>query len=128
MRNLLGVLVSLGLVGCATNRWREYDESSFVLVMEPSDEAVLRHVELLDEWAADERDPMPPGLFIELGYWLAKLGRSSEAAAAFDKELARYPQAATYIAVLTPLIVDPGEERESGEEDANEGPAPEQRR
>jgi len=101
---LLSALLALG--SCASSdRWNAYDLSSYDVVMEPSDEEYAEHIELLEAWAADERQPIPPGLYTELGYWLAKVGRNAEARAAFEKELARYPYAEKYLATLTTLVL-----------------------
>jgi len=101
---LLHLPVLLLLCSCASNRWDAYDNSSYDVVMEPSDKEYLEHIELLEAWGADERQPMPPGLYMELGFWLAKVGRNEEAELAFAQEVARYPYVQEYLATLTSLV------------------------
>jgi hypothetical protein len=100
------IAVLLSLASCATNRWDGYDSSGYDVVMEPSDAETAKHIEFLEAWSADEGDPIPPGLSVELGYWLAKVGRNDEAQAAFEREIARYPYAQKYVAVLQGLIFE----------------------
>ena len=93
------------LCSCVHDRWDSYDESSYDVVMEPTVEEFDEHIELLEAWASDESKSMPPGLYIELGYWLTKVGRHAEAREAFDHELANYPYAEKYITALTALVL-----------------------
>lgn len=103
MKRLLAI--ALLATSCVTNRWNDYDASSQNVVMDPTEESYAAHIELLEAWAADTEQPMPPGLYAELAYWLAKVGRYPEAEAAFQKELAAYPQAAPFVAALRALVI-----------------------
>ncbi len=102
---LAALLVSPLVSSCASNRWHDYDSSSQNVVMEPTAENYGEHIALLETWAADPEQPMPPGLYAELAYWLAKVGRFPEAEAALQKELALYPQAAKFVAALRALVI-----------------------
>lgn len=112
-------LPALLLLGsCASSRWDAYDSSSYDVVMEPSQEEFDEHIALLEEWANDESKVMPPGLYIELGYWLAKVGRTAEAREAFDHELANYPYAEKYLTALMALVLASTESEGAEPEDA----------
>lgn len=99
------LLVALLASSCVSNRWNDYDASSQNVVMDPTEESYAEHIALLETWAADAEHPMPPGLYAELAYWLAKVGRYPEAEAALQKELAAYPQAAPFVAALRVLVI-----------------------
>lgn len=101
----LVLLVALLASSCATDRWNDYDSSSQNVVMDPTEQRYNEHIALLEMWAADSEQPMPPGLYAELAYWLAKVGRYPEAEAALQKELAAYPQAQQFVAALRALVI-----------------------
>ena len=107
----LGAL--LLLAACTGSRWDAYDASSYDVVMEPSEEEYLEHIDLLQAWSQDEENPLPPGLYMELGYWLAKVERYDEARAAFEEEIRRYPYVEKYLAVLSSVVLEPREEEGS---------------
>jgi len=107
------------LTSCASSRWDAYDASSYEVVMEPSDDGYAEHIRLLEDWSADRKEPLPAGLYIELGYWLAKVGRYDEARAAFEKELARYPYVEKYLATLSALVLATTATEETEQEGAD---------
>lgn len=104
----LALLLALGCVSCVSDRWGDYDSSSQTVVMDPTEANYAEHIELLETWAADAEHPMPPGLYAELAYWLAKVGRYPEAEAALQKELAAYPQAELFVKALRALVIPAG--------------------
>ncbi|HVS19774.1 MAG TPA: DUF4810 domain-containing protein [Planctomycetota bacterium] len=104
MRRLV-LLIALLASSCISNRWHDFDTSSQNVVMDPTEQRYNEHIELLESWAADGEQPMPPGLYAELAYWLAKVGRFPEAEAALQKELAAYPQAQQFVAALRALVI-----------------------
>ena len=120
MKTICACLLAL-LCSCVTSRWDPYDDSSYDVVMEPSVTETEEHIQLLEAWALDTQHPMPPGLYAELGYWLAKVGRYDSASAAFEKEIERYPYADKYLQVLRELLL--GVSTPDNQESTQEEPA-----
>jgi len=124
MKQLL-LSIALLVASCTSNRWHDYDTSSQDVVMDPTEESYAEHIELLESWAADSDQPMPPGLYAELAYWLAKVGRYPEAEAALQKELALYPQAEKFLTALRAMVIpaEPAQTVAPGEPAPAEAPA-----
>jgi len=96
----------------ATSPWQTYDETSYAETMDPSEEVLAKHIAALEVWVEGPAEAVPPGIYTELGYWLAKVGRTEEARVLFEREIARYPYAQKYVQLLMSVVL-PTEPAES---------------
>jgi hypothetical protein len=102
LQALLGCLLA---AGCASH-WDGYDNSLYAVTMEPGPEAYQAHVDLLRDWAG-EGEELPPGLAAELGFYLALTGHPDEARLWFDREVARFPEAAAFVEAMRAIALPP---------------------
>ena len=108
-------LTQLGLIflscSCADMRYTRYDESQFALAMNPEEEQVREHLEILEAWS-DDAD-VPPGILAEYAYYLASMGRADEARQFFRASIERHPEQAKFIQALMNWVM-PGEAAREG--------------
>lgn len=105
MRGLGLLLPCACLAACQATPWQTYDETSYAAVMDPSEEVLGKHIAVLEGWASGPADDVPPGIYAELAYWLAKVGRTEEARVMFEREIERYPYAEKYVRMLQALVL-----------------------
>jgi hypothetical protein len=118
MSRLALLFASLCLCACTTpSKWQTYDQTSYSAVMTPSDAVLEKHLAALESWTTGPAADVPPGIYAELGYWLAKVGRTEEARVMFEREMERYPYAQKYVRMLMDLVLSTtGGEKKSGAE------------
>jgi len=106
MRRFALLLATTCLCACAaTSPWQTYDETSYAAVMDSSDEVLAKHIAALEGWVAGPAEAVPPGIYTELAYWLAKVGRTAEARVLFQREIERYPYAQKYVQMLMSVVL-----------------------
>lgn len=115
MNPAIPIALALFACSCANQKWARYDSSQFSVIMEPTEESVTSHVELLSSWS-ESKDGLPPGVSLELAYYLALLGQTEEAEAVFSKEVAAHPNVAKFAAALQRISMpDPSSDQEQEE-------------
>jgi hypothetical protein len=100
MKTLVGGLLGLLLLaGCAPQQqmyyWGDYSESLYSLKKNPSEESMAKHVETLEAIIQNSQEldkRVPPGIYGELGYYMARQGKAKKAENYFLKEEEVYPE------------------------------------
>ena len=100
MKTLVGGLLGLLLLaGCAPQQqmyyWGDYSESLYSLKKNPSEESMAKHVGTLEAIIQNSQEldkRVPPGIYGELGYYLARQGNPKKAEKYFLKEEEVYPE------------------------------------
>lgn len=95
---ILSLMVVLFLAACAPPTlyyWDDYSVTLYELKSEPSDEHLAEHIETLQTIIAKSKEKnmrVAPGICGELGFWLAKSGKTKEAITYFEVEKQTYPE------------------------------------
>lgn len=94
----------LGLTGCETQGslfyWGEYEKLLHQMYVKPGATDPVAQVDILnrDLQKAEAKDLKPaPGVYAHLGYMYAAMGDVSNAEAAFNAEIALYPESAVLL-------------------------------
>ena len=104
-KRLTAIAIVISLSGCAAKtiyHWGDYSNSLYTYKKEPSDKNLVRHqTELLNiiEVARKKNRKVPPGIHFELGLYLAKAGKNSEAMTHFNQEQKLFPEANKYVEI-----------------------------
>ncbi|WP_394130173.1 DUF4810 domain-containing protein [Shewanella maritima] len=102
----LGVFSAILLIsGCATVTesgyyWGGYSETYYDYIKTPSDKTLDRHIEELYEIVEFSKKnglKVPPGIYAELGYILAKQGKQQESFNYYQQETQLYPESKPFI-------------------------------
>ena len=107
MKNLtyfVAIAVAGGLFfGCAAPSmyyWDKYSSSLYAYKKNPTDSTLAKYkkslINIIEE-SPKKNLRVPPGVYCEYGYLLAKEGNSIEAVKYFDLEKSTYPEAAYFI-------------------------------
>jgi hypothetical protein len=100
------LLVSVLCAGCAES-WTVYEDSLYESLRVPGKESYASHAELLGR-IVEEREQAgrkpPPGVFAEYGMYLARTGRTQDAARYFRAEKEAYPESATFVSAMERAI------------------------
>ncbi len=92
--------------GCAES-WTMYEDSLYESLRVPGKESYSRHAELLGKIVEERqragRKP-PPGVLAEYGLYLARTGRTQDAARYFRAEKEAYPESAAFVTAMERTI------------------------
>lgn len=103
---ILALIISLGVLqGCATVTdagyyWGGYSGTLYKYTKDPNETTLANHVEELQKIIAVSREKslrVPPGIYAELGYIMARKGNDVEAAAQYENEMALYPESRIFL-------------------------------
>lgn len=90
---------SVLIAGCAAPRtmyyWDDYSSTLYALESDPSAEHLNEHIVSLQNIVSQSEEKnmrVAPGIYAELGYWLAKAGRGSESVPFYKMEAQVYPE------------------------------------
>lgn len=75
--------------------WDDYSDTLYALKNEPNEAHLSEHIESLQsiiKESGEKNKRVPPGIYAELGYWLAKAGRGKESVVFFQLEMQTYPE------------------------------------
>ena len=106
MKKIITLVVPLLLLGgCASHQHNtfclmEYHQSLYDYRKESSDENAQKHVEVLEhiiQHAKESGLKVPPGIYLEKGYFHQLLGNEQQAETDYQEEVTRYPEAKTFI-------------------------------
>lgn len=106
MKKLITLLVPLVLLGgCATHQHntfclQDYHHSLYAYRKESTDENAQKHIEVLEKiilHANENGLKVPPGVYLEKGYFYQTLGNEQLAITDYQEEASRYPEAETFI-------------------------------
>lgn len=110
MKTIILTLVSIGLIGisCAIQKktlyyWGDYSKTLYALKKTPNDEHLTRHKKALQEIigkSAEKKLKVPPGVYAEYGFILAREGDSKGAEKYFKLEAETYPEATPFMEKL----------------------------
>lgn len=106
---LLFVTLLLGF-GCAKKglyQWQGYSSSLYTYKKNLDDKSYAGHKKVLEkiiEECGKHDNRVPPGIYCEYGYMLAKEGKSKEALTYFDQEEKTYPESAVMINALKNMV------------------------
>lgn len=104
---LLFVVLMSGCVSQQRIEWCNYSQTYYAMVKEPSPETIKEHqeelVHIIDN-AEESNKPVPPGIFAEYGYMLAKEGYAKQAVVNYEREVAAYPESEQFVAVLMRMV------------------------
>ncbi|WP_329904535.1 DUF4810 domain-containing protein [Porphyromonas pogonae] len=94
----------LGLWGCGTGRelysWYNYENASYAFSKKHTekDEAeLIKAYEKIIDNQSGMRQTVPPGVYAEYGYLLAKSGKVTEGVDLMQKEIDTYPESRVFI-------------------------------
>lgn len=108
------------LVGCVHQQemyyWGDYSKSLYQLKKDPSDEIFSKHVSTLEDIirVSDEKNlRVPPGIYGEAGFLMARQGKNSEAIKYFEMEKQLYPESSQLMDRLIAQVgpVEKGDEK-----------------
>jgi len=103
---VLGLIISLGMLqGCAAVTeagyyWGGYSGTLYKYTKDPNEATLANHVEELEkiiEVSQQKSLRVPPGIYAELGYILARQGNEAGAAAQFEREMTLYPESRVFL-------------------------------
>lgn len=106
MKKILVLFLPLFLLGgCAAHQHNTfclegYHQSLYDYRKESTDENAQKHLEVLEriiQHAGESGLKVPPGIYLEKGYFHQLLGNSQQAEADYQEEMARYPESETFI-------------------------------
>jgi len=104
---LIFILVSLMLISCTQKKglfyWGDYSNTLYDYKKTPNDENLVKHKEAIEdiiEVSNDKNKKVPPGVYCEYGYLLAKEGNTPEAIKYFELEANTYPESASFMKKL----------------------------
>ncbi|SHI83426.1 DUF4810 domain-containing protein [Halodesulfovibrio aestuarii] len=118
MRKLLVCccLLLVGLVsGCVHQQrieWCNYSQTYYAMLKEPTPVLIKEHqdelLHIIDN-AETKNKPVPPGVFAEYGYMLAKEGKTKQAVAYYEREVAAYPESEQFVSMLVRMATPDGD-------------------
>lgn len=98
------ILVALLLASCTPTKtlysWSDYDRRSYDYVKEDNEknlDELLESYEKMINKQSGLRQVPPPGICADYGFLLIKKGKKTEGIAMMKKEIALYPESATFI-------------------------------
>ena len=106
MKKLMILLAPLlFLEGCASHQHDtfcllNYHESLYSYRKESTNENAQKHIEVLEriiQHANESGLQVPPGIYLEKGYFYQVLGNEQSAITDYQEEMARYPESETFI-------------------------------
>lgn len=106
MKRLIPLLIPLMMLGaCAPHQHKtfclpDYHQSLYAYRKESTDEKAQQHINILEkiiQHANESGLKVPPGIYLEKGYFHQILGNEQQAVADYQEEMARYPEAETFI-------------------------------
>jgi hypothetical protein len=83
--------------------WGNYSDTLYEYKKTPNDDNLIKHKEAIRdiiEKSKEKNMKVPPGIYCEYGYLLAKEGMKVEAKKYFELELNTYPESASLIKKL----------------------------
>lgn len=98
------LLIALCCTGCTTQKtlysWSDYEKRSYSYVKDDTeknlDELLAAYEEMINQQTGLRQTP-PPGVCADYGYLLVKKGKTAEGIQLMKKEIALYPESATFI-------------------------------
>lgn len=116
MKRIILILILAGLasISCATQKktlyyWGDYSKTLYALKKTPNEENLTRHKKELQEIiakSAEKKLKVPPGVYAEYGFILAREGDAKEAEKYFKLEAQTYPEATPFMEKLVAGIND----------------------
>lgn len=106
MKNLklsvLAAVVCMTMFGCAPSMyyWGDYSASLYSYKKNPTDNTLARYKKCLEDiivTSPKDNLRVPPGIYCEYGYLMAKAGNNTEAVKYFDLEKSTYPESAYFM-------------------------------
>lgn len=106
--------------GCGSRQntrieWCNYSHTYYAMIKEPTPVTIKEHqnelVHIIDN-AGEKKKPVPPGIFAEYGYLLAKEGNIKQAVAYYEREVAEYPESEQFMTVLIRMVTPDGDAAE----------------
>lgn len=111
---LISIVLGLAGIGCATQKkgifyWGDYSKTLYALKKTPNDETLTKHKNELQEIigkSAEMNKKVPPGVYAEYGFILAREGDAQEAEKYFKLEAQTYPEATPFMEKLVANLKD----------------------
>lgn len=97
---ILGMLQGCSTVTKAGYYWGDYSDTLYQYTKDPNEGTLAAHVEELQkiiEVSREESLRVPPGVYAELGYILARQGNDQGAAVQYENEMALYPESRVFL-------------------------------
>ena len=106
MKNLIMIFIFLTLIASSCTQkktifyWGDYSNTLYDYKKTPNDENLNKHIEAIQDIidkSNEKNIKVPPGVYCEYGYILAKEGKKDEAIKYFELEGNTYPESAAFI-------------------------------
>lgn len=116
MKRIILISIVVGLVGmsCATQKktlfyWGDYSKTLYALKKTPDEKNLTQHKKALQEIigkSAEKKLKVPPGVYAEYGFILAREGDTQEAEKYFKLEAQTYPESTPFMEKLVAHLND----------------------